>query len=139
MEFLRPYLPSEGTVAELGCGSARLLARIGRERPGLKLVAVDYEETAVELAAASAGGAATDGVRTPRVADNGATMTATMNTVEIATPMSEAGRVSRLGRSAGPTCCPTNHQPKTRAGQIATKAMEYETSPSVGESMLAQR
>ncbi len=54
MEFLRPYLPSEGTVAELGCGSARLLARIGRERPGLKLVAVDYEETAVELAAASA-------------------------------------------------------------------------------------
>lgn len=54
MEFVRPYMPSEGTVAELGCGSARLLARIGRERPGLRLVAVDYERTAVELAQASA-------------------------------------------------------------------------------------
>lgn len=49
MEFIRPYLPKSGIVAELGCGSARLLARIGLERPDLKLVAVDYEETSIDL------------------------------------------------------------------------------------------
>ena len=27
LDFIRPYLPPGGTVAELGCGSARLLAR----------------------------------------------------------------------------------------------------------------
>src|SRR5436853_7517304 len=46
MDFIRPYLPASGTVAELGCGSARLLARIGLERPNLKLIAVDHEEDA---------------------------------------------------------------------------------------------
>ncbi len=49
LDFLRPYLPARGTIAELGCGSARLLARIGLERPDLRLVAVDYEETAIDL------------------------------------------------------------------------------------------
>ena len=53
MDFIRPYLPASGTIAELGCGSARLLARIGLERPGLKLVAVDYEESAIKLVQAS--------------------------------------------------------------------------------------
>src|SRR5450432_903688 len=53
MDFIRPYLPTSGTIAELGCGSARLLARIGLERPGLRLVAVDYEETALKLVADS--------------------------------------------------------------------------------------
>ena len=53
MDFIRPYLPSSGTIAELGCGSARLLARIGLERPNLRLVAVDYEETALKLVAES--------------------------------------------------------------------------------------
>ena len=54
MDFVRPYLPGNGAVAELGCGSARLLARIGLERRDLSLVAVDYEESAVELVQASA-------------------------------------------------------------------------------------
>ncbi|HEY7898295.1 MAG TPA: class I SAM-dependent methyltransferase [Gemmatimonadaceae bacterium] len=49
LDFLRPYLPTTGTVAELGCGSARLLARIGLERPQLKLLGVDYEESALDL------------------------------------------------------------------------------------------
>lgn len=53
MDFIRPYLPASGTVAELGCGSARLLARLGLERPDLRLVAVDYEESAIQLVAAS--------------------------------------------------------------------------------------
>jgi SAM-dependent methyltransferase len=54
MDFIRPYLPSTGTVAELGCGSARLLARIGLERPALKLVAIDYEPEATRLVQMSA-------------------------------------------------------------------------------------
>ena len=54
MDFIRPYLPKSGTVAELGCGSARLLARIGLERPDLRLVAVDYEEEAINLVQVSA-------------------------------------------------------------------------------------
>lgn len=53
LDFIRPYLPSSGTVAELGCGSARLLARIGLERPDLDLVAVDYEASALDLVRAS--------------------------------------------------------------------------------------
>ena len=53
LDFLRPYLPERGTIAELGCGSARLLARIGLERPGVKLIAVDYEESALSLVAES--------------------------------------------------------------------------------------
>ena len=35
-------------MAEFGCGSARLLARIGREKP-LELVAIDYSESALRL------------------------------------------------------------------------------------------
>jgi len=54
MEFIAPYLPPAGTVAELGCGSGRLLARIGRERPHLKLIAIDYDSEALELAQKSA-------------------------------------------------------------------------------------
>src|SRR5262249_2618458 len=54
MDFIAPYLPPAGTVAELGCGSGRLLARIGRERPHLKLIAIDYDSEALELAQKSA-------------------------------------------------------------------------------------
>lgn len=54
LDFIRPYLPPGGTVAELGCGSARLLARIGLERPDLKLLAVDYEVEAIKLVQMSA-------------------------------------------------------------------------------------
>lgn len=54
MEFIRPYLPPSGMIAEVGCGSARLLARIGMERPDLKLIAVDYEEEAIKLVQMSA-------------------------------------------------------------------------------------
>lgn len=49
LDFFGPYLPETGTVAELGCGSARLLARIGMQRPRLKLIAVDYEASALAL------------------------------------------------------------------------------------------
>lgn len=49
LDFIRPYLPESGTVAELGCGSARLLGLIGLEYPGFDLVAVDYEESALDL------------------------------------------------------------------------------------------
>ncbi len=54
LDFIRPYLPESGTVAELGCGSARLLARIGLERPQLRLLGVDYEESALTLVEESA-------------------------------------------------------------------------------------
>ncbi len=53
MTFLRPYLPASGVVAEIGCGSGRLLARIGRERR-VELVAMDYAPTALELVKESA-------------------------------------------------------------------------------------
>src|SRR2546429_8591153 len=53
MTFIRPYLPASGVVAEIGCGSGRLLARIGRERP-VKLVAMDYAPAALELVKESA-------------------------------------------------------------------------------------
>jgi SAM-dependent methyltransferase len=49
MDFVLPYLPPEGVFAELGCGSARLLARVGLARPGSKLIAIDYEAQAVRL------------------------------------------------------------------------------------------
>jgi SAM-dependent methyltransferase len=53
LDFLRPYLPASGLVAELGCGSGRLLARIGRTRP-VSLVAVDYAVDAMPLVEQSA-------------------------------------------------------------------------------------
>jgi len=53
LEFLRPFLPRSGTVAEVGCGKASLLARIGRERQ-VDLVAVDYAEEALTLVQQSA-------------------------------------------------------------------------------------
>ena len=54
MDFIRPFLPDTGTVAEVGCGKASMLARIGRERKQLKLVAVDYAEEALTLVQQSA-------------------------------------------------------------------------------------
>ena len=54
MDVIRPYLPAHGTLAELGCGSGRTLARISLERPDLTFVAVDYEEEALKLVQASA-------------------------------------------------------------------------------------
>jgi ubiquinone/menaquinone biosynthesis C-methylase UbiE len=53
MAFVRPYLPTSGVVAEIGCGSGRLLARIGRER-AVRLVAMDYAPTALDLVRESA-------------------------------------------------------------------------------------
>ncbi|MGH9365316.1 MAG: methyltransferase domain-containing protein [Thermoanaerobaculia bacterium] len=53
MTFLRPYLPKGGQVAEVGCGSGRLLARIGRALP-VTLTAVDYSPSAMELVEQSA-------------------------------------------------------------------------------------
>jgi ubiquinone/menaquinone biosynthesis C-methylase UbiE len=53
MAFLRPYLPTSGVVAEIGCGSGRLLARIGRARP-VELVAIDYAPMSLALVEATA-------------------------------------------------------------------------------------
>lgn len=49
LDFIRHWLPERGTIAEVGCGAARLLARISREGD-YKLVAIDYAEEAIELA-----------------------------------------------------------------------------------------
>jgi SAM-dependent methyltransferase len=55
MDFIRDYLPAAGgSVAEFGCGSGRLLARVSLERPDLKLIAVDYEQEALRLVEQSA-------------------------------------------------------------------------------------
>src|SRR5207244_3921598 len=45
---------AQGSLAELGCGSGRLLARISLERPDLTFVAVDYEAEAIQLVEQSA-------------------------------------------------------------------------------------
>lgn len=50
MEIIRPLLPpGPGTVAELGCGSGRLLARVGLDRPDLQLIGIDYDAEALRL------------------------------------------------------------------------------------------
>ena len=49
LKLLRPYLPSEGRALEVGCGSARLLCRVGRTAP-LTLTALDNEPAALEVA-----------------------------------------------------------------------------------------
>ncbi len=48
--LIEPNVPPNGTIAEVGCGSARLLVRLGHARRDAKLVAIDYESTALELA-----------------------------------------------------------------------------------------
>jgi SAM-dependent methyltransferase len=53
MKLLAPYLPKEGRALEVGCGSARLLCRVGRMAP-LTLAALDSEPTALKLAADTA-------------------------------------------------------------------------------------
>src|SRR5437588_3851714 len=49
MKFIRRYAPKAGIALEVGCGSARLLARVGREFSDLRLVAVDESPAALEL------------------------------------------------------------------------------------------
>ena len=49
LDFIRPWLPASGTVAEIGCGAARLLARLSRLGP-YELVAIDYAQEALTLA-----------------------------------------------------------------------------------------
>lgn len=53
LAFLGPDLPRSGRAVEVGCGSARLLARVGRAS-GLELVAVDASPGALRLAARTA-------------------------------------------------------------------------------------
>jgi len=50
VRFLQRYTPRDGIAAEIGCGSARLLARVGRTSPALRLVAVDESTGALRLA-----------------------------------------------------------------------------------------
>src|SRR5689334_21820939 len=52
LEFLGPLLPRSGRAVEIGCGSARLLARVGKAAP-LKLHAVDTSRAALSLAEAT--------------------------------------------------------------------------------------
>ena len=54
MRLLGRYLPAEGTGCEVGCGSARLLARVGLTSSELTLVAIDQSSVALELAKATA-------------------------------------------------------------------------------------
>jgi SAM-dependent methyltransferase len=49
MKLLAPYLPRQGRALEVGCGSARLLCRVGRSAP-LTLTALDSEPEALRLA-----------------------------------------------------------------------------------------
>jgi SAM-dependent methyltransferase len=53
LEFLGKDLPRSGHAVEIGCGSARLLACVGRAAP-LELVAVDRVPSALRLAAETA-------------------------------------------------------------------------------------
>lgn len=53
LTFLGSDLPRTGRAVEIGAGSARLLARVGRVAP-LTLVAVDNSKTALRVAAATA-------------------------------------------------------------------------------------
>ncbi len=48
LDFIRPWLPPAGTVAEIGCGAGRLLARMAR-LGAYELVAIDYAEEALRL------------------------------------------------------------------------------------------
>lgn len=54
LRFLAHYLPAEGAAAEVGCGSARLLARVGLTSPALRLLAVDESRVALQLAKTTA-------------------------------------------------------------------------------------
>ena len=63
LEFLGPDLPRAGRALEVGCGSARLLARMGRAAP-LELVALDPAPNALGVVARTA---AIAGVRMQRV------------------------------------------------------------------------
>lgn len=58
LAFLAPDLPRSGRAVEVGCGSARLLARVGRAA-GLELVAMDASPSALHLAACTAGASGT--------------------------------------------------------------------------------
>lgn len=49
MQLLGQYVPSHGIAVEVGCGTARLLARVGRSAQ-LDLIAVDSAPTALKLA-----------------------------------------------------------------------------------------
>jgi SAM-dependent methyltransferase len=53
VEFLAPVLPQRGKALEVGCGSARLLARVGRASK-LELFAVDASSKALEVSQATA-------------------------------------------------------------------------------------
>jgi ubiquinone/menaquinone biosynthesis C-methylase UbiE len=53
VEFLKPVLPQSGRALEVGCGSARLLARVGRAA-SLELFAVDASSKALEVSQATA-------------------------------------------------------------------------------------
>ena len=46
VRYLRPLLPADGDAIEIGAGSARLLIRLGRERP-YRLFALDYAPYAI--------------------------------------------------------------------------------------------
>jgi len=54
MDYIRPYLPDKGTILEVGCGSGRLLTRIGLEHPkSYNVIGVDNSPFAVDITRAN--------------------------------------------------------------------------------------
>lgn len=50
MEYIRPYLPREGTILELGAGSGRLITRIGLENPkNYIIIGIDKSTTSLKI------------------------------------------------------------------------------------------
>lgn len=53
LKLLEQFLPTEGNAAEVGCGQARLLARVGQASPRLRLCALDISLPALTLSASA--------------------------------------------------------------------------------------
>ncbi len=49
MNYLKEYLPKNGTIVEVGAGSGRLLTRVGLENKNYRLIGFDYEKLPVKL------------------------------------------------------------------------------------------
>ena len=50
MYYIRPHLPTSGTILEVGAGSGRLLTRIGLEhKDTYKVIGIDYSPSAVNI------------------------------------------------------------------------------------------
>lgn len=48
MDYIKPNLPDNGIIVEIGAGSGRLLTRIGLENKNYKVIGIDYSPTATK-------------------------------------------------------------------------------------------